>query len=277
MGILADHADGSKNDQRSGKEKMLTFLSLFLAALSIAVAIPVAIFFIEVFAAFLLPDRDYSVDPIKHDRRRVAVVVPAHNESTAQLPTLADVKSQLKAGDRLLVVADNCSDDTAALAATAGADVIERNEPDKRGKGYALAWAIKHLEPDPPDAVVIVDADCRLPEGAVQRLAATCLTTDRPVQSLSSMITLHASPINTRVAEFAWRVRNYVRPRGLCNLGLPCQLMGSGMAFPWKLIRTSDFGRGSLVEDLKLGLDLALAGKPPRSSARFLVWSANSH
>ena len=242
---------------------MLTFLSVFLAALSIAVAIPGAVFFIEVIAALALPDRDYSVDPINHDRRRIAVVVPAHNESTAQLPTLADVKGQLHAGDRLLVVADNCSDDTAAQAVAAGADVIERNDPDKRGKGYALAWAIKHLEADPPDVVVIVDADCRLPDGALEKLAATCLMTERPIQSLSSMITRRDSPINTRVAEFAWRVKNYVRPRGLCNLGLPCQLMGSGMAFPWNLIRTSDFGRGSLVEDMKLGLDLALAGKPP--------------
>lgn len=72
-----------------------------------------------------------------------------------------------------------------------------------------------------------------------------------------------ASPINSRVAEFAWRVKNWVRPSGLRALGLPCQLMGTGMAFPWDLIHSADLASGLIVEDLKLGLDLALAGSSP--------------
>jgi cellulose synthase/poly-beta-1,6-N-acetylglucosamine synthase-like glycosyltransferase len=71
------------------------------------------------------------------------------------------------------------------------------------------------------------------------------------------------SPINFRVAEFAWRVKNWVRPLGLMALGLPCQLMGTGMAFPWDVIRSADLASGLIVEDLKLGLDLALARNPP--------------
>jgi cellulose synthase/poly-beta-1,6-N-acetylglucosamine synthase-like glycosyltransferase len=70
------------------------------------------------------------------------------------------------------------------------------------------------------------------------------------------------SRINHQVAEFAWRVKNWVRPLGLSALGLPCQLVGTGMAFPWQLIRAVDLANGWIVEDLKLGLDLALAGHP---------------
>ena len=202
--------------------------------------------------------------PSKADyRRRVAVLIPAHNESTSLLPTLADIKAQLHAGDRLLVVADNCSDDTAAVAVAADAEVVERNDPDRKGKGYALAWGLRHLGMDPPDIVIMIDADCRLAASAIDRLAAACAMTHRPVQALNLMISSDESPVNSRVAEFAWRVKNWVRPSGLRALGLPCQLMGSGMAFPWDLIRSVDLASGLIVEDLKLGLDLALAGNSP--------------
>ena len=77
------------------------------------------------------------------------------------------------------------------------------------------------------------------------------------------MIAPDNSPINYRVAEFAWRVKNWVRPLGLNALNLPCQLMGTGMAFPWEVIRSANLASGSIVEDLKLGLDLTQTGSPP--------------
>jgi cellulose synthase/poly-beta-1,6-N-acetylglucosamine synthase-like glycosyltransferase len=145
----------------------------------------------------------------------------------------------------------------------AGADVVVRNEPDRKGKGYALAWGLRHLSVDPPDIVIVIDADCRLTASAIGQLAAVCAVTHRPVQAFSQVISSDESPINTRVAEFAWRVKNWVRPLGLKSLGLPCQLMGTGMAFPWSVISSVDVASGLIVEDLKIGLELALAGKPP--------------
>jgi len=71
------------------------------------------------------------------------------------------------------------------------------------------------------------------------------------------------SPINHSLAEFAFLLRNWVRPLGLKNLNLPVQLMGTGMIFPWHLVRAAPLAHGHLVEDLKLGLDLAAAGKAP--------------
>jgi cellulose synthase/poly-beta-1,6-N-acetylglucosamine synthase-like glycosyltransferase len=160
-------------------------------------------------------------------------------------------------------VADNCTDDTAAVAAAAGAEVIHRNKPAEKGKGYALAWGLSHLGADPPEIVTIIDADCRLAEGVIDRMAAACAATRRPVQALDLMTAPIGSPISFKVAEFAWRLKNWVRPLGLKALGLPCQLMGTGMAVPWDVIRSVDLASGSIVEDLKLGLDLALAGSPP--------------
>jgi cellulose synthase/poly-beta-1,6-N-acetylglucosamine synthase-like glycosyltransferase len=87
--------------------------------------------------------------------------------------------------------------------------------------------------------------------------------THRPVQALYLMTAPDGSRINHEVAEFAWRVKNWLRPLGLGALGLPCQLMGTGMALPWDLIGFADLANACLVEDLKLGLDLASNGHPP--------------
>ena len=157
----------------------------------------------------------------------------------------------------MIVIADNCNDDTAAVASAAGAETIERNEPSKIGKGYALDYAVRHLALNPPAIVISIDADCRLSNGTIDCLARTCQAARRPIQALDLMTAPAGSPINYRVAEFAWRLKNWVRPLGLSALGLPCHLMGTGMAFPWEFICSASVASGALVEDIKLGLDMA--------------------
>jgi glycosyltransferase involved in cell wall biosynthesis len=243
---------------------MEIFVSSLLAICSGLLSVPVAIFFVEMVAASILPDRDCMPCKGTAPRGKIAVLVPAHNESKGLLPTISDIQKQLFPNDRLLVVADNCTDDTASVASAADAEVAERYDPANRGKGYALEFGVKHLVSDPPDILVVIDADCRLAEGTIERLAKTCAMTRRPVQALYLMTAPDESKmINHKVAEFSWRVKNWARPLGLRALCLPCQLVGTGMAFPWNVIRLADLANGWLVEDLKLGLDLAAAGHPP--------------
>jgi cellulose synthase/poly-beta-1,6-N-acetylglucosamine synthase-like glycosyltransferase len=187
--------------------------------------------------------------------------------------TVNAVRPQLQATDRLIVIADNCSDETALLARSAGAEVLERTDPLRRGKGYALDFGIRHLEADPPELLIVLDADCQLGESALERLAACSARTGRPAQALYVM---HAAPNAGRmqkIAAFAWVVKNEVRAGGLHALGLPCQLMGTGMAFPWSTIHGAELASGHIVEDLKLGLDLARAGQPPQFCPEALVTS----
>jgi cellulose synthase/poly-beta-1,6-N-acetylglucosamine synthase-like glycosyltransferase len=242
---------------------MASFVSYFLVTFAVLLAIPVAMFLLEIVSAFILPARETALRSKSNIRQRAAVLIPAHNESTGLLSTLEDIKAQLLTGDRLLVVADNCIDDTAAVAAAAGAELIERHEPTRIGKDYALDFGFKHLGLDPPAVVIIIDADCRVEEGAIDLLAKTCAMTNRPVQALDLMTSPDDSPINYCAAEFAWRLKNWVRPLGLHALNLPCQLMGTGMAFPWEIISSANLASGSIVEDIKLGLDLAHKGRPP--------------
>ena len=234
-----------------------------LLAISISVAIIVAIVVVEILAGVLFSKNQDLSFAERGNRGRVAVLIPAHNEGPALTPTLRDVKEQLAHGDRVIVIADNCTDDTAGIAAAAGAEVVIRQEPSRLGKGYALDRGIAYLKADPPDVVIVIDADCRLSGNCIDRLATLCTKTQRPIQSLYTMTAPSGASVDLRVAEFAWRVRNWIRPLGLSVLGLPCQLMGTGMAFPWRLIASADLATGHLVEDLKLGLDTAREGSAP--------------
>ena len=211
----------------------------------------------------LCKEKASSVVTAAASSHRTVVLIPAHNEGAGILPTIRDVQAQLDLNDRILVVADNCTDDTAAIARAARVEAIVRADPAHRGKGYALEFGVQHLRQNPPDVVVIIDADCRLGENALRYLSNGAMTSGRPVQSLYLMLAPENAPPGKAVNLFAWRVKNWVRPAGLALLGLPTQLFGTGMAFPFDLLLERDLGNSRLAEDTALGLALASAGYPP--------------
>src|SRR4051812_744657 len=95
---------------------------------------------------------------------RFTILVPAHDEALV----ISECVRSLRAFDypdeqwRVIVIADNCTDDTAALARTMGAHVYERTNPEQRGKGYALDWALSrllHEDKGWTEAVIVFDAD----------------------------------------------------------------------------------------------------------------------
>jgi cellulose synthase/poly-beta-1,6-N-acetylglucosamine synthase-like glycosyltransferase len=232
--------------------------AILLGTIAVLLLVPSLVLFLEVMAS--LGRR--TANTAASRRPRVAILMPAHNEAAVIATTLGSMLPQLQAGDRLLVVADNCSDDTASIATNLGAQVAIRTDTVHRGKGYALDFGMQQLQGEPPEVVIIMDADCTIDADCVDRLARECVRSGRPVQALYLMQSPAGASLKTRIAEFAWLVKNQVRPLGLLNLGLPCQLMGTGMAFPWAQLRSARLASGHIVEDLKLGLDLALAGAP---------------
>ena len=205
---------------------------------------------------------------------RIAVVIPAHDEERGIARTLASIRPQLHDGDRLLVVADNCADATAQVARDHGAAVVERHHASQRGKGFALAFGIDALRDDPPGLVIFVDADCDVAAGAIAALAHATTRSGRPAQARYLMLHPAGASLPRRLAQFAWRVRNWARPAGWHRIGAPCQLMGSGMCFRWETLRDAPLANGSLVEDMQLGIDLAHRGLPPVFCPEALVTSA---
>jgi glycosyltransferase involved in cell wall biosynthesis len=195
---------------------------------------------------------------------RFVVLVPAHDEEAMIAGTVA----ALCGGDyppdrrRIVVVADNCSDATAELAAAAGATVLERSDPERRGKGHALNWALDRL-PEigaDADAIALVDADCEPSPNLLAALddalrggasaAQAGYTVSNPGASTQSSL---------RYAAFA--LMNTVRPMGKTRAGLSSGLLGTGMAFRRTLLERHRFAADSLVEDADLHLRLVAAGE----------------
>ena len=240
----------------------MILLNFIIVLAAIVLILPVMVFLLQVLAAIFL--KKPSAMRLQADNRPIiAVLMPAHNESLVITQTIQSIMPQLKSQDQLLVVADNCSDDTAAIARNLGATVIERTRQNERGKGYALDYGLQHLKANPPQIVLIIDADCMVENDAINKLASACMAYQRPIQALYLMESQPNPSLKARIAEFAWLVKNKVRPLGFKALGLPCQLMGTGMAFLWEDIIKVNLASGHIVEDMKLGADLSRMNKAP--------------
>lgn len=194
---------------------------------------------------------------------RTIILIPAHNEQAGIAATL-DTLQPLPDWLQVLVVADNCTDSTAAVARRAGAEVAERHDTSRLGKGYALAHGRDHLAQRPtaerPEAVVVLDADCRTDQASVLVLAQQAVSRQAPVQARNLLTSDGNASALTQISNFAMLVKNLVRARGLQRIGGGIPLFGTGMAFPWPIFAGARLATDHLVEDMQLALDLAREG-----------------
>ena len=242
---------------------MITILegvALFLTILSF---VPSAVFSIECFMAALPPKKVVLTPQHSGSSPRIAIVVPAHNEEGLIARTVLPLVAQLGRRDRVVVVADNCDDATAEIARAAGAEVLVRNSLTQIGKGHALRHGFTHLASDPPDVVLVVDADCFASSSFVRTMATLAISTNRPVQSENVLIPTERPTPEAMISALAFLVRSSVRARGLMRMGLPCQLGGTGMAFPWQVLLRAPATGAHLAEDMLMGVELAEVGYPP--------------
>jgi cellulose synthase/poly-beta-1,6-N-acetylglucosamine synthase-like glycosyltransferase len=247
-----------------------------LVHLLIEIVLLVSAFFLLVLSSILLIECVAALFPLASQivrgiqNTQVAILVPAHNEEAVIQSTLTRLKTTSLPHDQIVVIADNCTDATAEIARNAGVTVIERQDSLNKGKGYALDYGLQFIASDPPEVVVFVDADCLVQKNTVALLSEKAMTTGRPVQAAYLMAKPKQPSPKDSISAFAFKVKNLVRSRGMVQMGLPCLLAGTGMAFPWTVIRSIDLANSEIVEDMKLGLDLTIAGYPPIfcSSAR---------
>ena len=193
---------------------------------------------------------------------RCCILVPAHNEGAGIGSTITSLQAldYRASAFRVVVIADNCSDDTAAVAAAHGADVIIRQEPNRRGKGWALQYAINQLldEVVPTwDVLVVVDADTVVSANLLRAVTTHIAGGAHAVQVayLPRPISDSATAVITEVAFAAFHlIRSGARER----LGLSCGLRGNGMAFRRDLLRQVPHTAFSRTEDLEFGVLLGL-------------------
>lgn len=193
----------------------------------------------------------------------ITILIPAHNEAAGIAETIAGLRRSIPVHARILVVADNCRDDTAVRARAAGADVVERFDAERRGKGYALAFGREMLAADPPATVIVVDADCELGAGSVEQLCAATAH-GAPAQAVNLLVPDHAAPALVQISSFALLVKNLIRSRGMSRIGGCALLTGTGMAFPWPLFAKAPLASDDIAEDLALGIALTRQGMRTR-------------
>ena len=252
----------------------MSLLAIAAWVIAAILAVPLAVVTLELASGLA------SARPARGPRQPAthAVLIPAHNEKGGIAETIAALRAVAPPDTRILVVADNCSDDTASAARDAGAETIERSEPSARGKGYAMAFGRDHLATStPPDCVIVLDADCRLACGSLEALVRTALVRQAPAQAVNLIKADPAADPLVQISSFAMMVKNRIRSRGMQRLGGAALLTGTGMAFPWPLFARANLATGSIVEDLALGIEMTRSGHPPALVEDATVTSAPAH
>ncbi|MGC3982245.1 MAG: glycosyltransferase family 2 protein [Steroidobacteraceae bacterium] len=190
------------------------------------------------------------------------VIVPAHNESSIIARTVTSLSKLDWPADRfrMLVVADNCSDDTADIARQHGATVLERTDTTRRGKGYALQHGFQHSAAAGfADAVVVIDADAEVSTNLLEAFAARIEAGAHAVQVHYGILNPWAS-WRTRLITIAKAAFHIIRSRARERLKVSCGIRGNGWCVTHELLRTVPYGAFSLTEDVEYGITLGQAG-----------------
>jgi cellulose synthase/poly-beta-1,6-N-acetylglucosamine synthase-like glycosyltransferase len=201
--------------------------------------------------------------PLPANRRlRFDILVPAHNEAAVIARTIASLR-QLdwpRDGYRILVLADNCEDDTADIARAAGATVVERHDDSRRGKGYAVEAGVAHsARGGRADAMVFIDADTTVTPNLLSACAAR-------IEAGAEAMQVHYGVLNpndswrTRLVTMAYGASHAVRSRARERMGASCGLRGNGMCLTHALLKRHPFQVYSMTEDLEYGIQLGLHG-----------------
>lgn len=196
------------------------------------------------------------------------VLVPAHNEGDGVAPTIASLlkMNYPAAMFRLVVIADNCDDDTADIAKSNGAEVWVRNLPALRGKGQALSWAFARSRDLNHDAVVIIDADTTVHPDLLGALdAALTRDADKPgafaYQARYDFLASGDSPAWLQTVGIAAKAaENSFIHRARTRLNLTNLLQGNGFCLPKAVLERVPWAAHSIVEDAEYAVSLALHG-----------------
>lgn len=193
---------------------------------------------------------------------RLVCVVPAHNEAEGIAATVASLHAASYPADlrRVIVVADNCDDATASCARAAGAWVVERSDPHRRGKGYALevgfAWALEDVA---VDGILVVDADTVVAPNLWQAVSAHLAAGAAAVQ-VANVVRNPKAGWRPALQAIGMALVNGVRSLGRERLGLSVGLRGTGMAFARSTLERVPHRVYGMVEDVEYGVRLGLAG-----------------
>lgn len=237
----------------------MDLLRIFLDLINYtAVAISFYYMFLSLFS-FYQKKRDQR----EEGRRRFAIVIPAHDEDQV---IRHSVESCLRMDYPrelfdVYVIADNCTDHTAAEAKRSGALVFERSNPKEGGKGYALQWFFEQLlaMEDKYRTAVILDADNVVHPDFLKEMNQKMNQGYQVVQGYLDSKNPYDSMI-TGFNSIEFWISNRMLKLSRDNLGLSAQLGGTGFAVDTEILKVYGWDATCLTEDLEFTCKLNLNG-----------------
>ncbi|WP_125152415.1 glycosyltransferase family 2 protein [Clostridium rectalis] len=195
--------------------------------------------------------------------KKFALLVAAHNEETV----ISNIIESLQSLDypkelyEIFVIADNCTDNTAKIARKCGANVFERNVPDKRGKGYALEWMFSNIfnMEGKYDSIAIFDADNLVSKNFLNEMNAKLCEGYKVVQGYIDSKNPNDSWITQSYSISFWTA-NRLFQLARANLGLSNQIGGTGFCMDTEILKQLGWGATCLTEDLEFTCKLVLNG-----------------
>ena len=173
---------------------------------------------------------------------RFAVLIAARNEEAVIGHLLESIRSQNYPAEliRTFVVADNCTDGTADAARASGAEVLERFDRERVGKGYALASLLEHIRQsygeDAFDGYFVFDADNLLEPDYIARMNRNFSEGDEIVTGYRNSKNYGENWVSAGNALWFLREAQFLnRPRRI--LGTSCTVSGTGFLFSKGILR----------------------------------------
>ena len=207
-------------------------------------------------------------------RNRFLIVIPAHDEEAGVAETVQSCRNVDYPADlfEVLVIADNCNDDTAGVASREGATVVVRHDLSRKSKGYAIEYLIDQLQKsgqfDRVDALVVVDADSTVSSDLLLGCAGAIEAGNDWIQC-HYVVSNPGASWRTKLMAYAFSLFNGVGPLGRSTLGLSAGLCGNGMCLTTKGLRRVPWSGFGLVEDFEFSWNVRLAGE----KIAFLPWT----
>lgn len=234
-------------------------------ALAVTLTLLYAYQFVYLFIPSILREKPPK-NPNPMEKRRFAILIAARNEQ-AVLPHLLDsIMAQDFPADQITtyVVADNCTDETAKVAAQHGAIVYERFNKAKVGKGYALDYLLTQIQKDGHlndyDAFMVFDADNLLMPNYFTEMNKTC---DRGYEAFAGYRNSKNFASNWISAGYAiWYLHDSAHMnRSRCLLGATCSVNGTGFGFTRQLLeKMGGWEYFTLTEDIEFSMLCAARG-----------------
>jgi cellulose synthase/poly-beta-1,6-N-acetylglucosamine synthase-like glycosyltransferase len=185
------------------------------------------------------------------------VLVPAHNEELVIGQGLAAIMADRRPRDVVLVVADRCSDQTAEVACSWGALVLERGPEETAGRAAARQAGLEYARGLDWDAVAMLDADSVIEPGFFAACERALSSGANAVQARSE--SGRGRTWATEASLAAFTLQGITIPRGRDRLGVSVRLRGTGMVIRRGVALAHRF-HAAASEDLFFTLDLLLDG-----------------